>query len=66
MAIFLDEEGGGQEESPAHHRDEAAEQQRQLQRAKLPEERVGSPESVRDLRDHIGTSAQHTELLPEP
>lgn len=46
MAVAFDEEGGGEEETSAHHGDEGAEQQRDLQRAKLPEERVGLPQRV--------------------
>lgn len=43
MTVFLNEEGCGKEEGSAHDGDEGAEQQRELQRTKLPEERVGSP-----------------------
>lgn len=64
MAVLLDEEGGGQEESPAHHGDEAAEQQGELQRAELPEERVAPPEGVGDLQEHSRTAAsQRTEWV---
>lgn len=46
MAVSLDEEGSGEEERSPHHGDEGAEQQRDLQRAKLPQERVGLPQGV--------------------
>lgn len=50
MAVFFDVHGGGEEESSAHHGDEGAEQHRELQRAKLPEERVRLPQRVRNLK----------------
>lgn len=58
-AVFLDKDGGGQEESPAHHGDEAAEQQRQLQRAELPEEGVAPPQGVRHLQKHSAGLQRH-------
>lgn len=63
MTVPLDEEGGGEEETSARHGHEGAEQQRELQRAKLPEERVPLPQRVRDLV-HTG-GGQGPGLTPE-
>lgn len=51
VAVSFDEHGGGEEETSTDDGDEGAEQQRELQRAKLPEERVRLPQRVRNLRD---------------
>lgn len=50
LAVSFDEEGGGEEETSTHHGREGAEQHRELQRAKLPEERVRLPQRVWNLR----------------
>ena len=50
VAVGFDEQGGGEEETSTDDGDEGAEQQRELQGAKLPEERVRLPQRVGDLR----------------
>ena len=54
VAVCFDEQGGGEEETSTDDGDEGAEQQRELQGAKLPEERVRLPQRVRNLRGQRG------------
>lgn len=56
LSISFDEHGGGEEESSAHHGHKGAEQQRELQRAELPQEGVGGPQGV----GHLQKTRRHT------